>query len=207
MAHPIILNPGQQFGLWTVLGPAPKLNTFTTYLCQCACGQKRAIRAVQLCHGKSTRCHKCSHRKHGGTLGGKPSPEYTVWEAMRQRCQNPRHPEYANYGGRGIAVCPAWDDFSIFLREMGPRPSSSHSLEREDNNGPYAGSNCHWGTSHEQTRNMRVNRYFEFGGKRMVLSDWATELGIHHQTLRNRLKRGWPLDEALTLGKQPRSRR
>lgn len=34
-------------------------------------------------------------------------PEYFVWEAMRQRCFNPKHPKYLRYGGRGITVCLA----------------------------------------------------------------------------------------------------
>lgn len=33
---------------------------------------------------------------------------YTVWNAMIQRCTNPKNPQYSNYGGRGIIVCDQW---------------------------------------------------------------------------------------------------
>ena len=33
---------------------------------------------------------------------------YTIWNAMIQRCTNPKNPQYDNYGGRGISVCPQW---------------------------------------------------------------------------------------------------
>jgi hypothetical protein len=62
---------------------------------------------------------------------------------MRGRCNNPNTKEYKNYGGRGIQVCPEWDDFSVFLQDMGERPPGL-SIDRIDNGGDYEKGNCRW---------------------------------------------------------------
>jgi hypothetical protein len=49
------------------------------------------------------------------------SPEYKVWEGIRERCHNPNSKNYPRYGGRCITVCPQWlSSFSVFLADMGP---------------------------------------------------------------------------------------
>ena len=57
---------------------------------------------------------------------------------MIYRCENPKSPAFANYGGRGIRVDPRWRrSFVSFLEDVGPRPSRLHSLDRIDVNGNY----------------------------------------------------------------------
>ena len=77
-------------------------------------------------------------------------------------------------------------------------------LERKDNNGNYCIENCCWATRHQQLRNKRNNRYYEFQNRRMVMSDWAKELGISKGTLRMRLViLGWPPEKAFTVPAVP----
>lgn len=62
---------------------------------------------------------------------------------MRQRCNNKRNVKYYRYGGRGIKVCRAWNNFETFLKDMGERPLN-HELHRKDNDGDYEPNNCVW---------------------------------------------------------------
>lgn len=73
------------------------------------------------------------------------------------RCFYPANPAYARYGGRGITMCDAWrDSFESFLRDIGPRPSPEHSLDRYPNNdGHYEPGNVRWATRTEQSNNKQ----------------------------------------------------
>lgn len=55
-----------------------------------------------------------------------------------------------------------------------------------------------WATPTEQNGNKRSNRLFKFDGRVQKLSQWAREFCIDAGTLRNRLEKGWPIEEALT---------
>jgi hypothetical protein len=75
---------------------------------------------------------------------------------MKQRCTNEKLEGYKNYGGRGITYDPRWNHFVEFNRDMGPRPSPQHTLERLNNDGNYEKSNCSWVNRHEQAMNRRT---------------------------------------------------
>lgn len=82
------------------------------------------------------------------------TPTYHTWENMKQRCLNPKHPSYADYGGRGITVCEEWLSFEGFFASMGKKPKGK-TLERVDNNLGYFPENCEWATPLKQNSNQR----------------------------------------------------
>jgi hypothetical protein len=82
---------------------------------------------------------------------------------MRQRCKNPNHPAYDDYGGREkpgpITVYEDWDnDFQSFFADVGDRTADGLTLDRIDNDGPYAPWNIRWATAFVQVHNRRRKR-------------------------------------------------
>ena len=128
------------------------------------------------------------------THGLSKRPERGHWQAIKTRCYNANYSQFHDYGGRGIRMCDRWlHSFEAFYNDLGPRPSTQHSVERNDNNGHYEPSNCSWATRGEQNRNRRNNRRLTFQGRTQCLANWADELGVDQNTLRERLEKGWPL--------------
>ena len=118
------------------------------------------------------------------------TPEYRVWKDMKSRCSNKNHHAYERYGGRGVFVCKEWNDFAVFIRDMGRRPSDDLSLDRIDNDKGYSKENCRWATRMQQQRNMRTTVMVEYGGDKISLQDLADITGINIYTLRSRHKNG-----------------
>lgn len=145
-------------------------------------------------------------RRHGDPLftkfemhGLSYSSEYGIWKHVCGRCLDPKEAGYENYGGRGITVCDEWrTSFSAFYRDMGPRPSKSHSIDRINNDGHYTPENCRWATPTEQCNNTRKNTFLTFGGETMTWTQWARKLDISRETIVYRVQQGWPIERVLS---------
>lgn len=118
------------------------------------------------------------------------TPTYKIWTGMRGRCATKRGAKHDRYGGRGIHVCERWDVFEHFMADMGPRPSSLHSIDRIDNDGNYEPTNCRWATSDEQNGNRRNTLLVTIDGVTKPAFFWAKEYGIHRATFQGRIYRG-----------------
>jgi hypothetical protein len=114
------------------------------------------------------------------------------------RCYNIKDKDYPRYGARGITVCKRWLDFEKFALDMGDKPSPQHSIDRIDNDKGYSKNNCRWVTMKEQTNNTRSNRVLILNGISKNIGEWANEYKISRWLVKERLKRGWPLEKSLT---------
>lgn len=193
----------ERFGRWTFikLGEPAKHPKAAV---RCDCGAVRDVSISDLKSGKSQSCG-CLHREalaaRNRTHGKSHTPEYISWRGMLDRCRNPKHAAYKNYGGRGIRVCRRWSQFENFFSDMGQRPDDT-SLERRNNIRNYTPSNCYWATRAQQARNTRKNRYLTYQGLTLCLSDWAQRLEIHPSTLGTRITRNWPPEDVFNPRKR-----
>lgn len=156
---------GQVFNRWTVLsyhgmkryGKEGRSHQHY-WLCRCECGNESIIQIRSVISGTSKQCFECGV----GVTGLTGHELYGTWLKMRSRCRNPKDADFHYYGARGIQVCERWDSFAKFLADVGERPTSTHSLDRIDNNGDYKPGNVRWAAHSEQMRNRRP---WKIGGK------------------------------------------
>lgn len=181
-------------GRLTVVGPAKPRDGKWQWLCRCECGKQVIVDHKSLRKEWRRSCG-CLRRK-AKTHGMSRSPTYRSWDAMMQRCYNPKNIGYGIYGGRGIRVCQRWHLFENFLADMGLRPKGK-TVDRLKSAKDYSPDNCRWATGREQRLN-RVRRQIAFNGKSQGLFEWSLEIGISNRVLRDRLRRGWTVDRAFT---------
>ncbi len=163
------IEPGSCFWRWTVLEMTSEKagDGCVKYACRCQCGAVRNIKSSKLRAGESKSCGCYSrdmtsqrNKVHGLSRGPdkKKTSEYTSWDSMKARCNNPKHRAYKYYGGRGIVICKRWKDYENFYKDMGSKPTPKHQIDRIDNDGNYDPSNCRWVTRLENMQNRSTSR-------------------------------------------------
>ena len=120
----------------------------------------------------------------------------TAWQQMIARCSAPENHRYGSYGARGIRVCDRWSCFRLFAEDVGNRPDGM-TLNRIDNDGDYSPENCEWATYETQAQNRRDNSNLTFNGQTLCITEWARRLGVSREALRNRIQRGWSVEDAI----------
>lgn len=206
---------GYRYSYLTVIGPTEERDAHgrRKWRVHCDCGREKNmdIRDIRE-REKAGRPISCGCMKKAfisaanTTHGMTGHSAYGVWHSMIQRCTEPSHPAWKNYGGRGITVCDRWrHSFENFWADMGASYERGKDLDRIDNEAGYSPENCRWATRATNCRNKRGARRVTISGKTVPLMALAQTTGIGYTTLLYRLDHGCPLDK-LTAPPDTRNR-
>ncbi len=169
------------------------------WLCRCDCGKEVIIKSKVLAgYEKNNNGCGCLWKTQNSktSVNGKHAPVHVSWRSMMLRCYNEQCGSFTRYGEKGITVEPRWHTFMNFYEDMG-EPPPGHTLDRIDNTAPYSADNCRWASLLDQAKNKKHTIKLTYLGKTQTLREWAAELNIKHKTIWERLKKGWPVEEAL----------
>ncbi len=157
---------GKTFGRWTVLEKAESVRytrtTVPRWKCHCKCGTIRTVRWAGLRKGTSQSCG-CLHREktaeQNRSHGLARTSAYNSALSAFHRCRSKKSSAYRSYGGRGIEFRfrDIGDMAQWIVSNLGPKPHSSYTLDRIDNNGHYEAGNLRWASKSDQSRNVRKN--------------------------------------------------
>lgn len=190
---------GRRFGRWTVISRATEITRRPVWNCKCDCGTEKKVRGSTLISGESQSCG-CLQKEQVGDRarkhGGFGTRLYAIRNSMRQRCNNPNHHAYSNYGGRGITICAEWEDYAAFKEwaigagydEDAAR--GEYTLDRIDVDKGYSPDNCRFVDMRQQANNRRVTIVVEHNGEKHPLTEWAQILGVEYTTLWRHYKQG-----------------
>jgi hypothetical protein len=130
-----------------------------------------------------------------------PQPEHWGrYNWIRSVCENPNHPDYHKYGGRGIGCHwgpGSYHEFAHWIEtSLGPRPSLEHCLSRKDKEKDYCPKNLEWALPKQRSRgNTQQNVYVRYQNKSKPMAQWSDDLGIPYHSLRRRIALGMPLKD------------
>ena len=99
---------------------------------------------------------KIKHGDYGKRL-------YLIWNAMKQRCLNPKAFWYTHYGSRSISVCEEWLNYVPFRKwALSNGYGDNLQLHRTNNDGNYEPSNCRWVTQREHAKITKMKRRLRY---------------------------------------------
>lgn len=123
---------------------------------------------------------------------------------MHQRCYNKSHSRYKDWGGRNIKVCERWNKenpkgFENYFKDLellGPRPDSSYTIDRINNDKDYFPDNIRWADKKEQRLNQQSHRLrkFTYNGETLCMKEWAKRISAHSSNILYWIKRGKSFD-------------
>lgn len=204
---------GKKFGHLTVIGVSSRTDKYGhKYLdCKCDCGNFKTIVMHHIISGASQSCGcgvSKSTIKRNTTHGGTGTRLYTIWLSMRKRCTNSKEKDYQYYGAKGIKISSEWSTFDTFRDwSLSHGYDDSLTIDRIDVNGDYCPSNCRWITFAEQCRNRTNNRQVTINGEAKLITDWIKESPVSMTTVYDRMRKGWPVEDALFITDRRKIRR
>lgn len=189
---------GKKFGRLTVVSRAGsekgKGLSRKLWNCVCECGKHKIVNTHALTSGcvRSCGCLSREARKRL-RLDAATRNEHIhlrmVWKSIKQRCYNHNHPEYKNYGGKGVRMYDEWLNNSKAFIEWGLKNGYSIGLDvdRIDSNGNYEPSNCQFLTRSENV--LKEKRKITIGGVTLRYAEISNIVGCADNYFKNRILR------------------
>lgn len=192
----------------------PKVTTRHFVLVRCECGKEFVAPYKQLKAGKLSSCgclKKDMLTERNTTHGLMTDPiarmlYMNVYTQMVRRCYSEKSPYYKNYGGRGIKICDEWYtpriygnpgfvEFHNWAIRNGyryipdERGINTLSIDRADDDGPYAPWNCRWTTRKVQANNKTNTKMMpDVDGTMITRGYFASKYGMDTSDIRSMLE-------------------
>ncbi len=147
------------------------------WLLRCDCGTEKVMDVNLITCGQIKSCGCLvgdKARENSTTHGLSHIKEHGAWGRMRARAKK-----------TGTEICPEWNNFAVFLVEMG-KTEEGRELLRRDRSLPFSVNNCFWGTSADLARNSSRNVHVMIAGEKYLLCDAEKFLGIHRASINQR---------------------
>jgi hypothetical protein len=164
----------------TLVGEIYREERYLRIRCCCdVCGEERPYHVDNLLAGKTRRCRcqrgiKYAKNPLAAILGER-------YDAIKQRCDNPRYQSYRDYGDRGIENrFSSREEFVRYMLELisekYPYVTTTAQLrafdiDRINNDGAYVKGNLRLVSPAENLRNTSRNRWTSYCGKAVVAND------------------------------------
>ena len=198
MTRPIDLT-GKRFGRLVAIKPVGNdKHGSKQWLCECDCGNTAIVVSSSLTKGNTRSCGCIASEKIAARNyrhGLRRTRLYHIHQGMKQRCGNPSHSSYKDYGAKGVKVCDEWKNFEKFYAwAMANGYTESMTIDRIDNSHGYSPDNCRWVSAFDQASNKKNNHNVTWNGETHTLAEWSRITGIRSELLRYRLRRGMDLN-------------
>lgn len=189
---------GKTFGYWVVVKPEKGNSRKKAYLCQCKCGKYKIVNADTLKLGTSKSCgcfHKEDMIKRQTTHGKTGQRIMNIYYDIKSRCYDNKNKRFADYGGRGVAMCEEWvNNSSAFVEwALNNGYSDELTIDRVNNDGNYEPTNCRWTTIKEQAQNRRSCIMLTYFGVTKNLKQWCECIGEDYKKIYGRYHRGYEI--------------
>lgn len=172
--------------------------------CQCGAEVTTTIQRWRTGHTKSCGCLQRSgeNYRRGSEHRMCRTPIYYAWQAMKQRTTPGSSRQKANPNYEPVGRDPRWDRFEAFYEDMNQTYFPNAVLGRIGDVGDYEPDNVRWQTKQESIREMLLvgERIHRLDDGRVAV-DVARANGLSGSAMLARLRRGWSLDQAVTLPK------
>lgn len=199
-----------KYGKLTVLSKAEsrtkKGKTRRFWTCKCECGQEKEVLGEALLRGMTKSCgcerYQTGEAHHNFKHGFRSHPLYSRLMHMIERCERENHPNYSNYGGRGVKVEEPWRSdpisFITWFQKEATGLTGPLQVDRKDNNGNYSSANCRLVSSEVNNNNRRNNKMIKCFGEELTLVQAVRKFSqLKYGTVQSRIDHYWDIEDAL----------